>query len=65
MKKKNTKDQALCHSCVFAFRNCKAECVGCPQKLPKKSGHCKCLKIKLGEECPYYRMDRRAKNGGK
>lgn len=51
------KDGELCRSCIFSFANCRAICGKCPQKTAQKDGRCKCLKVKVGEECPYYKRD--------
>ena len=43
----------LCRQCVFSNSLCRESCDGCPRFDP--SGHiCKCVTIKVGEECPYF-----------
>lgn len=43
----------LCRQCVFSNSLCRESCVGCPRFDP--SGRiCKCVTIKVGEECPYF-----------
>lgn len=43
----------LCRQCVFSNSLCRESCDGCPRFDP--SGPiCKCVTIKVGEECPYF-----------
>lgn len=43
----------LCRQCVFSNSLCRESCDGCPRFDP--SGHiCKCVTIKVGDECPYF-----------
>lgn len=43
----------LCRQCVFSNSLCRESCDGCPRFDP--SGPiCKCVTIKVGDECPYF-----------
>lgn len=51
------KTEKLCNSCEFGFRNnCinKANCQKCGV-YNSETGDCKCLAVKEGEECNYYK----------
>lgn len=61
MTEKYIKTMKLCKTCRWAFRNCldgkgNKRCSECERKLPNKM-ICQCLKIQVGDVCPYYIVD--------
>lgn len=57
-KRKHIKTEALCDSCKFNVSTycMKGRCTECPL-ASIFSPHCRCLTIKKGKKCPYYKED--------